>query len=451
MSLGGVGLPGVTVSLSGGQTAARQTDSNGAYQFAELPAGGAYTVSASRPGIVLRPSRQDFSDLRADQTASFTAIACNFAIAPVQQSFPASGGTGTVMLMAPDGACPWMARSNAAWITITGGANGQGNGAVSYSVAPAAAPRSGTITIGDRTFTVQQEFEPCATPSFRVARGFPLASFPNDLAAGDFNGDGRLDLVVLNNFSAIVSVLAGDGMGGFGAPADVVLGGTTPITPRAVAVGDFNGDGRSDLAFTSGETNGVVSILLSSSAGGFTSPRNFSVGQRPGFVAVGEFNGDGRPDLVTLNSGSVSILPGASDGSFGTAINFSDPSRLSSPITAAIGDFNGDGNADMVVATGFIAVVLVGDGMGGLRRVGDITRGNFSPRALAAGDFNRDGRLDLAVANSFSFGPSVVALFQGDGMGGFATPTEFPVGQGGHAHSGERLQRRWAGRCDHDE
>jgi hypothetical protein len=364
VAAGGASLPGVTLSLIGGQTAMRQSDGNGAYQFAELPAGGSYGVSAARPGYVLRPPRQEFSDLRADQTADFTAVACNFAIAPVQRSFPASGGMGSVTVTAPDGACSWMARSNAAWITITSGASGQGNGTVNFTVAPAAAPRRGTLTIGDRGFIVQQEFEPCAAPNFRAARGFPLTFFPTELAAGDFNGDGRPDLVASRNFSAVVSVLAGDGMGGFGEAVPAPLGS---ITPSSLTVGDFNGDGRTDLALTSGsDTSGVVSILLSNVAGGFTAPRNFSVAGRPVFVAVGEFNGDSRPDLVTLNSGSISILPGSGDGSFGAAINFSDPSRLSSPITAVIGDFNGDGKADLVVASGFIAVVLFGDGAGGL-------------------------------------------------------------------------------------
>jgi hypothetical protein len=113
-------------------------------------------------------------------------------------------------------------------------------------------------------------------------------------------------LVTANEGSNNVSVLLGDGTGNFGTATSFSVGGSHPI---AVAVGDFNGDGKQDLAVPNfGSSN--VSILLGDGAGGFGSATNFSVGLSPFGVVVGDFDGDGKQDLVTGNwdSNDVSIL-----------------------------------------------------------------------------------------------------------------------------------------------
>jgi hypothetical protein len=121
---------------------------------------------------------------------------------------------------------------------------------------------------------------------------------------GDFNRDGNLDLAVTNDGSNNVSVLLGNGNGGFGTatnfPAD--------MNPDSVAVGDFNRDGNLDLAIANfGSRN--VSVLLGNGNGGFGTATNFQVDLYPLGVAVSDFNRDGSPDLVTANHyGSTSVL-----------------------------------------------------------------------------------------------------------------------------------------------
>ena len=104
--------------------------------------------------------------------------------------------------------------------------------------------------------------------------------FPYSVAVGDFNGDGKQDLAVVNSESDNVSILLGDGTGNFSAPTNFAVGDQ----PLSVAVGDFNGDGKQDLAVANYDSTGNVSILLGDGAGNFSAPTNFGVG---GFACIG--------------------------------------------------------------------------------------------------------------------------------------------------------------------
>ena len=142
-----------------------------------------------------------------------------------------------------------------------------------------------------------------------------MGTSPATLAIGDFNGDGKPDLVVANSGGSNLSILLGNGSGGFspasGSPYQIA-------DPVAVAVGDFNGDGRVDLAGHQSESSNTVTILLGTGTGTFNpaSGSPFPVGTSPQSVAVGDFNRDGIPDLAVGNSSSnnVTILVGNGSG-----------------------------------------------------------------------------------------------------------------------------------------
>ena len=162
---------------------------------------------------------------------------------------------------------------------------------------------------------------------------------PYSVATGDFNGDGKLDLVVANNVST-VSVFLGNGDGTFQPAVNYAAGSS----PKAVAVGDFNGDGKLDLAVANAFSNNV-SILFGNGDGTFQPAVNYSVPCCPSSVALGDFNGDGKLDLV-VTTNSASVLLGNGDGTFQPALNYA---AGSSPATVAVGDFNGDGKLDLAV------------------------------------------------------------------------------------------------------
>ncbi|HEU0116880.1 MAG TPA: VCBS repeat-containing protein, partial [Thermomicrobiales bacterium] len=265
------------------------------------------------------------------------------------------------------------------------------DGILDLAVANSGSDNNVSIFLGNGNGT----FDPASTPT--VTAG----TTPAAVTIGDFNADGKLDLAVANNGSDNVSVLLGNGDGTFQSAMNSGVG-TGPI---ALAVGDFDRDGVPDLAVVN--SGGGVSILLGVGNGNFTQPVGspFGVGTTPSAVAIGDFDSDGIPDLAVANSGSsnVSVLLGNGNGTFAAAVNFAVDS---SPSSVAAADWDGDGKPDLAVgnAGGDNVSILFGDGAGGFSSAlanafGSPFAVGSTPTALIAGDFNRDGKLDLAAAN----------------------------------------------------
>src|SRR5262249_34932404 len=146
---------------------------------------------------------------------------------------------------------------------------------------------------------------------FAPTVNLPVHYYPRSVVVGDFNGDGRDDLATANSLDHTVGVLIGDGSGGF-APARYFPTGTerssfNGLEPRSLAVGDFNGDGGDDLAAINHRENSVR-LLIGDGSGGFGPVPDLAVGAEPRSVAVGDFNGDGRDDLAVTGGrdGTVS-------------------------------------------------------------------------------------------------------------------------------------------------
>ncbi len=148
---------------------------------------------------------------------------------------------------------------------------------------------------------------------------YPAGALAVSAAVGDFNGDGKADLVTANSYINTVGVLLGNGNGTFQAP---VMAGANDF-PNALAMGDFNNDAKLDLAVANRSSNDV-SVLLGKGDGSFRAAVNYPVGLSPRGVAVGDFNGDHKIDLVTANDAgnSVSVMLGNGDGTFQAAVNY---------------------------------------------------------------------------------------------------------------------------------
>jgi hypothetical protein len=249
--------------------------------------------------------------------------------------------------------------------------------------------------------------------------------------AGDFNNDGKIDLAVSNGDST-VSVLLGNGDGTF---QPQMIYNTDPNgTSYAIAVGDFNGDGNIDLVVTNtvgGAVDSVagnsdtVSILLGNGDGTFQTQQTYSVGSGAQGVAVGDFNNDGCADVAVTNNrdNTLSVLLGKGDGTFQSQVTYAVGNQPSSISTA---DFNGDGYIDLVVSnSGDNNVgVLSGNGDGTFAAQVTFATGN-SPVGVAVGDFNGDGNADIAVANS---NDNTVSVLLGNGDGTFRIEVAYGTG-----------------------
>ena len=239
------------------------------------------------------------------------------------------------------------------------------------------------------------------------------SSFPLAITEGDFNGDGVLDLATANSNLNTVSILLGNNANGKGDGTFLTAGNfATGANPCSVLARDFNGDGVLDLA-TANRAANTVSVLLGNNLSGkgdgtFATAHDFVVGTAPFSVTVGDFNGDGVSDLATADSGApgeISVLlgnnvSGKGDGTFATAANFATGESNS----VTVGDFNGDGVLDLATATTAGISVLLGNnvdgqGDGTFPSVTPILLASTDPISVTVGDFDGDGLLDLVTAN----------------------------------------------------
>src|SRR5262245_6924640 len=286
--------------------------------------------------------------------------------------------------------------------------------------------------------------------TFGTASDLATAANASAVAIGDLNKDGKLDIVAASYTSSKVSVLLGVGDGTFGPKTDYTVrsdprGPTN--NPVSVAIGDLNRDGNPDLV-TANLGSSTVTILLGNGAGGFEGPTEFPTGSGANSVAIGDLNSDGKPDVAVANlnsttlavvlwggdappdlgpesptGGTVSVLLGNGDGTLGAKTDFATGAFASS---VAIADLDADGNPDLAVANSGANSVsaLLGGGDGAFGAATEFPAGS-NPISIAVGDVDGDGKPDLVAAN---FSAHTVSVLLGHGDGTFGAATDFATG-----------------------
>jgi hypothetical protein len=253
----------------------------------------------------------------------------------------------------------------------------------------------------------------------------------NSIAAADFNGDGKLDLVeactgVNEQPCNLLLIQFGNGDGTFMQSSGIPL---AFFGFQSMAVGDFNGDGKPDLAVTNSGANGV-NVFLNSEEGLSAVAAIPATGESPTSIAAADFNGDGKLDLAVANSGSnnVTILLGNGDGTFTAAAS---PATGIAPNSLAVGDFNGDGIPDLAVANAGSSnvTILLGNGDGTFTAAAS-SAADTGSTSVASADFNGDGKEDLVVANSQD--NSATALLAETALAIATVNNISPVGVGTH-------------------
>jgi len=248
-------------------------------------------------------------------------------------------------------------------------------------------------------------------------------SGPQYITLADVNHDGKLDALVTNADGGL-SILLNKGKGVFGT-ATVIPG----VNGGFIATGDFNGDGKLDLAVND-FNDSSLNILLGNGDGTFKSPVAYPVNKYPEWVTVGDFNKDGKRELATggwnvgdFYSGGVAILLGNGNGTFGAPVYYDTYQNVGGnvePYGGVVADVNMDGNPDLLVAyrhTTHVGAANYNVGLGILLGNGDgtfelenalglpgVAGGpflvGFSSAGVVTGDFNNDGALDAAVLNN---------------------------------------------------
>ncbi|MBK8465327.1 MAG: VCBS repeat-containing protein [Chloracidobacterium sp.] len=273
----------------------------------------------------------------------------------------------------------------------------------------------------------------CLTPTFDTLPALTV-NRPLALAPGDFNRDGKPDLAILRDSlspnGGLVQIWLGNSAGSFawtGVDYSAVESNVVGIT-----VAELNQDGLLDLAVVGGpSSNYVVAVLFGNGNGGFSTPTSFPIGSDPEDIATADFNNDGKIDIVTadFNGRVAAILPNNGNGNFGTAITI--PTGITggsnpAPIAIVTGSFNGDNNPDFLTVNNNDTVsVKLGNGNFTFSNPPTVPSNLAgSQQDIEIGDFNRDGVMDLATASYSASAPgSVVNIRLGAGSGLFSVPT----------------------------
>lgn len=305
--------------------------------------------------------------------------------------------------------------------------------------------------------------------TFGASQNSAAGTAPYSLVAGDFNGDGVPDLATGNG--ANVNLLIGNGDGTFQAPRSVALPTQTPVgapgpltqTANSIATGDFNADGKLDLAvggftahtrklgpYNSGYGyyynyttvyNGYANVLLGNGTGGFTASDTKHLGESrlPNAVAVGDLNHDGRADVLVAVANELNAFLGDGVGGLGAAIHSGSGYA---PRSLSLGDVNGDGNLDTILGNGFQLTVQKGQGDGSFVAGAVVTPGAYDSAVM--GDVNADGKLDLVAVSAgntfvvtgygyygaYGYYKSVrqARVLLGNGVGDFSLPLTSSLG-----------------------
>jgi hypothetical protein len=282
-----------------------------------------------------------------------------------------------------------------------------------------------SVVLAGAVFPAQAQTLPISFPApTTFTSSLATSNSSTAIATGDFNGDGKLDVISLD-YTANLNVMLGKGNGTFQSPI-VTNAAQTNTFSWAIAVGDFNGDHLLDVAVwaTSAITgNTEMNVFLGNGTGSFTfsntytAPNSNNFGPGPNSIAVSDVNGDGKLDVVGLTQyNGVFIFLGNGDGTFQAPANYATGTTFGSGNGLAVGDLNGDGKPDLAISNNDGISILLNTGSGAFGPVAYYAAGlaGSSPGdGIAIGDVNGDGKLDVVETNE-NFG-AIIFLNQGGG------------------------------------
>jgi hypothetical protein len=367
------------------------------------------------PGAVLTNNQSGVTLKGLTTVSNLSVTATNFVNYLVVTNAPALNGSaitnlnasqltgGTVPLALLPGA---VVTNNASGVNLTGSFSGNGAGVSNVNL----------MTIND------QGAISWATNwgTFLLTSSPGVGSGPYGVTAADVNGDGKLDLISVNNFANTLSVLTNDGSGGFVLASSPAVGNS----PYSVVAADVNGDGKVDLISVNNAVS-TLSVLTNNGSGGFVLASSPAAGANPQWVTAADVNGDGKADLITANFGASTLSVLTNNGSGGFVLA-SSPAVGTTPNFVTAADVSGDGKVDLITANfgANTLSVLTNNGSGGFVLAANLGVGS-GPAAVAAADVNGDGKLDLISVNANA---NSISVLTNNGSGGFSLAGTVAVG-----------------------
>jgi hypothetical protein len=283
-----------------------------------------------------------------------------------------------------------------------------------------------TNTFGANSVSVFRNTSSASTISFAPKIDFAADNAPYSVSIGDFDGDGKPDLAIANNGSSLINIYRNTSAPGtisFGARIDI----TANTNPYSVAIGDLNNDGKPELVYTTQGSSLALLVMENTSTPGnisFSSPVNYASIDGAFVVSIGDLDSDGKPDIAASSGGGTIVV--LANTSSGGTISFSGQQNLSTggyTVCIAIADLNGDGKPDLATANRNTNNTSV---FRNTSTPGNISFDNYvpynaeaDPFFVIAGDLNNDGRPEICVANSSSENVSILKNI----IGANITPT----------------------------
>ncbi len=374
----------------------------------------------------------------------FSLPYCLFAQPDIRSFNPASGPTGTSVTIKGRRFSPVPAGNVVHFGAVRAVVSSASDTALTVTVPIGASYKPITITVNAHTAYADKPFvvtfpsnNTIDVGSFAAPAEFQASANPRNVAVVDINGDNKPDLAVANQTAGTLSVFKNVGKNGtilFASKIDFTAGSGS----FDIAYGDFDGDGKPDLAVTNANSGGssTVSIFKNTSSGqniSFANKIDYECGASATGVAVGDLDGDGKPDLVVASVNSVSIFvfkntstPQSVSFAPGVSYNAGRPERVS------IGDLSGDGKPEIVIAdfNGFVSVFKNESSQGNisLGTKMDFEAGSF-PVDVSIGDLDGDNKPDLVVANFVSNNVSVLRSTSFNGGISFAPKENYATGE----------------------
>jgi phospholipase C len=285
-------------------------------------------------------------------------------------------------------------------------------------------PGPGGGTSAPALFPVTNPFTPAP-----VTTSLNGGANPTLLATGDFNNDGKLDVAVANGNTHTIQILLGNGDGTFTTGASFSVGSSPASVPTSIAVGEFTEDGKLDLV-VGVSPDSILEIFAGDGTGNFALINTINTVVNPVSLAVTDFNLDGFSDIAVANGqdNTVTVFLGRGNGTFWIT---STPlaTALSGPVQVVASDFNNDGYADLEIVNSKNNTIttLPGKGTGAFGNAAPALALASAPSAVAAGDFNLDGKMDLAVVSQAG---NTVTIYFGNGNNTFQAGVAYATGTG---------------------